>query len=116
MRSPEKRSGLSPKKVSWHQASPNPESITLAEPAEKAPGILSGQVFFLDVNSIDGVNSNHLFMPLVEQLGGECILEWTSNSMGVTHVLFMNGEMRTLEKVIATNGQVRCVNISWLLE
>lgn len=73
-------------------------------------------VIFLDVNKTDGENSNQLFVPVVEQLGGEWVPEWSSNSMGVTHVVFMNGEMRTLEKVVATNGQVHCVNISWLLE
>jgi len=84
--------------------------------AENIPGPLFGLVFFLDVNKIDGENSNQLFVPLIEQLGGECVPEWSSNSMGVTHVVFMNGEIRTLEKVVATNGQVHCVNISWVLE
>lgn len=85
-------------------------------PAENSPGPLHGLVFFLDVNNTEGVDSNKLFVPLIEQLGGGWVSEWTSNNMGVTHVVFMNGEMRTLEKIVATDGQVHCVNISWVLE
>lgn len=113
MRSPEKQ--RSPKKVSWHQ-SPEPQPVLEEEPAGKTAGPLDGLVFFLDVNNTEGVDSNKLFAPLIEQLGGDVIPDWTSNSMGVTHVVFMNGEMRTLEKIVATNGHVHCVNISWVLE
>ncbi|RDI84914.1 hypothetical protein Vi05172_g5050 [Venturia inaequalis] len=113
MRSPEKH--RSPKKVSWHQ-SPRPQPVVEEEPPEKTTGPLDGLVFFLDVNNTEGVDANKLFAPLIEQLGGEVVPDWTSNSMGVTHVVFMNGEMRTLEKIVATNGQVHCVNISWVLD
>jgi hypothetical protein len=115
LRSPEKRIVSSPKKVSWHQ-SPRPQTVVEEVGVKKTSGPLEGLVFFLDVNKLDGENSNQLFVPVVEELGGEWVPEWTSNSMGVTHVVFMNGELRTLEKVVATNGQVHCVNISWLLE
>ncbi|QDS69029.1 hypothetical protein FKW77_009672 [Venturia effusa] len=113
MRSPEKQ--RSPKKVSWHQSPPR-QPVMAEEPAEQTGGPLDGLVFFLDVNNTEGVDSNKLFAPLVEQLGGEVVSDWTSNSMGVTHVVFMNGEMRTLEKIVATNGKVHCVNISWVLD
>lgn len=113
MRSPEKQ--RSPKKVSWHQ-SPRPQPVVEEEPLDNTAGPLHDLVFFLDVNNTQGVDSNRLFSPVIEQLGGEVIPDWTSNSMGVTHVVFMNGEMRTLEKIVATNGRVHCVNISWLLE
>lgn len=113
MRSPEKQ--RSPKKVSWHQ-SPRPQPAVEEESVEKTARPLEGLVFFLDVNNTEGVDSNKLFAPLIEQLGGEVVPDWTSNSMGVTHVVFMNGEMRTLEKIVATNSQVHCVNISWVLE
>ncbi|TID23055.1 brct domain-containing protein [Venturia nashicola] len=113
MRSPEKQ--RSPKKVSWHQ-SPLPQRVMQDEPPEKITGPLDGLVFFLDVNNVEGVDSNELFAPVIEQLGGYVVPDWTSNSMGVTHVVFMNGEMRTLEKIVATNGQVHCVNISWVLD
>lgn len=113
MRSPEKQ--RSPKKVSWHQ-SPRPQPVVEEESVGKTAGPLEGLVFFLDVNNTEGIDSNKLFAPLIEQLGGEVVRDWTSNSMSVTHVVFMNGRMRTLEKIVATNGQVHCVNISWVLE
>ena len=85
-------------------------------PPPREPGILDGCVFFLDVNSLTGSNQNGLFAGLIEELGGQCVQAWSHNNMGITHVLFMNGEMRTLEKVRASNGDVFCVSLGWLLE
>ncbi|KAK3062014.1 hypothetical protein LTS18_004982 [Coniosporium uncinatum] len=36
--------------------------------------------------------------------------------MDVTHVLFKDGDDRTLEKVIASNGGVQCVNVGWAVD
>jgi hypothetical protein len=116
MRSPAKRPHISPKKVSWHQTPPRPASIQEHTSPQKEPGILDGCVFFLDINSLTGSNQNNLFVGLIEELGGACVQEWSHNNMGITHVLFMNGEMRTLEKVLASNGDVFCVSLGWLLE
>ncbi|KAF2436986.1 hypothetical protein EJ08DRAFT_674080 [Tothia fuscella] len=115
LRSPVKHIGLSPKKsVTFRH--PDPPTPAPVEVAPRPEGVLDGLVFYLDLYNQLGVDSRHLFAPLVEQLGGEWIPEWTSNAMPVTHVLFMNGELRTLEKVIASNAEVHVVNISWLLD
>jgi hypothetical protein len=116
MRSPEKRPNISPKKVSWHQTPPHPATLQEKTPPPKQPGILEDCVFFLDINSLTGANQNSLFVGLIKELGGVSVQEWTHNNMGITHVLFMNGEMRTLEKVLASNGEVFCVSLGWLLE
>jgi hypothetical protein len=91
-------------------------SIKPATPPPQAPGILDGCIFFLDINSYSGMNQNSLFVGLVEELGGHCVQEWSHNNMGITHVLFMKGDLRTLEKVVASNGDVFCVSLGWLLE
>jgi hypothetical protein len=118
LRSPVKQPGISPKKsVTFHHPDPPPPApVEVTQQIERPPGILDGLVFFLDLVNQQGADSNYLFAPLVEELGGECVPHWTSNALPVTHVVFMNGNIRTLEKVVASNGEVECVNISWLLE
>jgi hypothetical protein len=115
LRSPEKRlNSASPKKsVSWQNLSPQakPPVVPAAE-----PGVLAGTVFFVDVRSADGTDAGGLFVPLLEELGARVVENWTSNNMDLTHVLFKDGDRMTLEKVVATNGGVKCVNIGWALE
>jgi hypothetical protein len=114
-RSPEKRlNSTSPKKsVSWQNLSPQakPPVVPAAE-----PGVLAGTVFFVDVRSADGTDAGGLFVPLLEELGARVVENWTSNNMDLTHVLFKDGDRMTLEKVVATDGGVKCVNIGWALE
>jgi hypothetical protein len=118
LRSPAKKPGFSPKKsVTFrHPDPPTPAPVEVVEAVQRPPGVLDGLVFFLDLVNQQGTDSNYLFAPLVEEMGGECVVQWTSNALPVTHVAFMNGDVRTLEKVVASNGEVQCVNISWLLE
>ena len=115
LRSPEKRlKSTSPKKsVSWQNLSPQVKSsaVLVAE-----PGVLAGAAFFVDVRSADGTDAGGLFVPLLEELGARVVENWTSNNMDLTHVLFKDGDRMTLEKVVATNGGVKCVNIGWALE
>ena len=115
LRSPEKRfRSTSPKKsVSWQNLSPQVRSpaVLAAE-----PGVLAGTVFFVDVRSADGADAGGLFVPLLEELGARVAENWTSNNMDLTHVLYKDGDRMTLEKVVATNGGVKCVNIGWALE
>jgi hypothetical protein len=73
-----------------------------------ANDMLTGCVFYVDVKSVDGADAGQFFKPLLEELGAEIVPSWTSNSMGVTHVLFKDGDDRTLEKVVARRrSQVR---------
>ncbi|OCL04889.1 hypothetical protein AOQ84DRAFT_107794 [Glonium stellatum] len=115
LRSPEKRlNPTSPKKsVSWQNPSPQVKSPAI--PAAE-PGVLAGTVFFVDVRSADGADAGGLFVPLLEELGARVVENWTNNNMDLTHVLFKDGDQMTLEKVVATNGAVKCVNIGWALE
>ena len=78
--------------------------------------LLSGLVFYVDVKTADGADAGHLFTPLLEDMGADIVPSWMSNAMGVTHVLFKDGDDRTLEKVVASGGMVQCVNVGWAVE
>lgn len=73
--------------------------------------------FYVDVRNATGEDSGGLFIPLLEELGAVCVQHWTSDSSPeITHVLFKDGERSTLQKVAASGGKVKCVNIGWPLE
>lgn len=78
--------------------------------------ILSGAVFFLDVNSADGADAADIFIPLLTEMGATCVPRWQNSLDGITHVLFKDGQKKTLEKVAASGGKIKCVNIGWPLE
>ncbi|KAF2754986.1 hypothetical protein EJ05DRAFT_118362 [Pseudovirgaria hyperparasitica] len=107
LRSPEKKSFESPRKtVTWQQLEQN------ATPS-KNDGILDGMTFYVDTRTNDQVDQSYMFVSYLERAGAVCVPQWSSNSMGVTHVLWMNGDIRTLEKVVASDGAVTCVNVGW---
>ncbi|KAF2703880.1 hypothetical protein K504DRAFT_462949 [Pleomassaria siparia CBS 279.74] len=111
LRSPKKLETKTPKKsVTWISAQEDFESSLLVQ-----DGPLIGTVFFVDVTS-NGTSQNHLFTGLLEDLGAQVIRDWTGNNMGLTHVLYKDGSPSTLEKVHATKGEVKCVNIGWALD
>lgn len=78
--------------------------------------ILSGAIFFLDVNSADGADAADIFIPLLTEMGATCVPRWQNSLDGITHVLFKDGQKKTLEKVAASGGKIKCVNIGWPLE
>lgn len=57
-----------------------------------------------------------LFTPLLIDLGATVIPTWSSNANAVTHVLFKDGDLMTLEKVVASAGAVKAVNIGYPLD
>ena len=78
--------------------------------------ILSGAVFYVDVNSADGADAADIFIPLLTEMGATCVPGWQNSLDGITHVLFKDGQRKTLEKVAASRGKIKCVNIGWPLE
>ena len=78
--------------------------------------ILSGAVFYVDVNSADGADAADIFIPLLTEMGAICVPGWLNSLDGITHVLFKDGQRKTLEKVAASGGKIKCVNIGWPLE
>jgi hypothetical protein len=110
MRSPQKESPQK-KSVTFnaHPYSAFDSSLLITD------GPLSGTIFYVDVQS-NGKAQNHLFVGLLEDLGAQVIANWNSDYIGLTHVLFKDGSPATLQKVKATNGAVKCVNIGWAID
>jgi len=115
----------SPKKsVTFHDhrtpgQSPQPQQlapVALAIPPTPRPSILAGLVFYVDVLDRNGGDARSLFVPLLLDLGARVVPHWASNVDPVTHVLFKDGDLMTLEKVVASNGAVKAVNIGWVLD
>ena len=87
--------------------------------------ILDDVRIFVDIRCANGDDGSAPFESLLAELGAEVVPTWCTNlnrtpgkdtATELTHVLWANGCMRTLEKVLATNGAVKCVNLSWPLE
>lgn len=77
------------------------------------PSILGGLMFYVDVCGSDGSSANQYFSPLLEELGAKITDIWTDD---VTHVLFKDGDEKTLKRVAQSKGSVKCVNVGWSLE
>jgi hypothetical protein len=107
------------KSVTWKESSPRGSGSAQQSPKPlvgASKTLLTGCVFYVDVHTSEGNDASHLFIPLLEELGAQVVPQWISNGMGVTHVLFKDGDDRTLEKVVASNGMVQCVNVGWAVE
>jgi hypothetical protein len=94
--------------------------------------ILQGAVVYVDVHTAEGADASGIFVELLGQMGARCVKSWTWNpraslspvngmdpkegKVGITHVVFKDGGVRTLEKVREANGLVRCVGVGWVLE
>lgn len=106
LRSPQKLEAKTPKKaVTWDDKEES--ELFLYD------GPLQGLTFFVDITS-HGKEHNYVFTSLLEDLGAKVVKEWTST--GISHVLFKDGSVATLEKVIASKGAVKCVNVGWVLD
>jgi hypothetical protein len=107
LRSPQKLQAKTPKKaVTWDDKEES--DLFLFD----GPRPFIGLTFFVDITS-NGKEHNYVFASLLEDLGADIAKEW---STGITHVLFKDGKMETLEKVIASKGAIKCVNVGWVLE
>jgi hypothetical protein len=78
--------------------------------------ILAGAVFFLDIRNLDGSEAGQYFIPLIEDLGGIVVDEWSTSEDDITHVVWNLGEPRTLEKVRVLREPVHCVGITFIME
>ena len=110
---------------------------------EVAPKILQGATVFVDVHTTEGENASGIFIDLLIQMGAKCVKTWQWNppfsvsslspddaddegqgkknssgasKVGITHVVYKDGGVRTLEKVRQAAGLVKCVGVGWVLE
>ncbi|RDA95512.1 hypothetical protein CP533_5476 [Ophiocordyceps camponoti-saundersi (nom. inval.)] len=91
---------------------------------EANSSLLEGAVVFVDVHTDEGGDASSIFIELLGQMGARCVKTWHWNpaggddltKAGITHVVFKDGSKRTLEKVRAAGGLVRCVGANWILD
>ncbi|KAL4947619.1 hypothetical protein BDW69DRAFT_110370 [Aspergillus filifer] len=93
---------------------------------------LRGAVVFVDVHTTEGEDASGIFIELLQSMGARCIRNWSWNprmsvspeeseasvngKVGITHVVFKDGGVRTLEKVRQASGLVKCVGVGWVLD
>ncbi|KAI4690537.1 uncharacterized protein J4E88_002008 [Alternaria novae-zelandiae] len=109
LRSPQKvMDAKTPKKtVAWTDVPADESDLFLYE------GILQGMVFYVDVTR-NGREQNFLFRGLLEDLGAKVVQDISHASL--SHVLFKDGSMSTLEKCLESKGAIKCVNVGWVLD
>jgi hypothetical protein len=94
---------------------------------------LRGAVVFVDVHTTEGEDASGIFVELLTQMGAKCVKSWSWNprssqspgvdgsesvnsKVGITHVVYKDGGVRTMEKVRQAGDLVRCVGVGWVLE
>ena len=94
--------------------------------------VLQGAVVYADVHTMEGADASGIFIELLTQMGARCVKSWNWNprtslspvdgaepketKVGITHVVYKDGGVRTLEKVREANGLVKCVGVGWVLD
>ncbi|KAJ5834826.1 hypothetical protein N7447_000852 [Penicillium robsamsonii] len=93
---------------------------------------LHGAVVHVDVHTTEGEDASGIFVELLHQMGARCVKSWSWNPhsslsladgvepkdlrVGITHVVYKDGGLRTLEKVKKAAGLVKCVGVGWVLD
>ncbi|KAF7714437.1 Uncharacterized protein PECH_002193 [Penicillium ucsense] len=117
-----------------------PQSPSVASTAGKTPRrksisreqALQGAVVYVDVHTTEGEDASGIFVELLQQMGARCFRSWSWNprsslspvdgeepkesKVGITHVVYKDGGLRTLEKVKYAGGLVKCVGVGWVLD
>ncbi|KAI2888646.1 hypothetical protein CBS11852_7037 [Aspergillus niger] len=120
-----------PKRPSY---SPSPKKKTKTPRTSiTAPKLaLQGSVVYVDVHTTEGEDASGIFIELLQQMGARCVKNWSWNprasvspeegtepkegKVGITHVVYKDGGVRTLEKVRHARGLVKCVGVGWVLD
>ncbi|KAJ6079181.1 hypothetical protein N7467_008934 [Penicillium canescens] len=115
------------------------EHVATQSPAKKARRSMStsqqalhGAVVHVDVHTTEGEDASGIFVELLQQMGARCVKSWSWNpisslspvdsaepkdsKVGITHVVYKDGGLRTLEKVKKASGLVKCVGVGWVLD
>lgn len=93
---------------------------------------LQGAVVYVDVHTTEGEDASGIFVELLQQMGARCVKNWSWNprasfvpeqgtdpkdgKIGISHVVYKDGGVRTLEKVRSARGLVKCVGVGWVLD
>ncbi|KAH9863241.1 hypothetical protein IAQ61_009518 [Plenodomus lingam] len=107
LRSPQKMNFKTPKKaVTWDDPEENGVSLLNEGP-------LGGMTFLVDVTR-KGKDQEFLFRHLLEDLGAKVVQDWESGT--ISHVIYKDGNNSTLQKIVASNGAIKCVNVGYALD
>lgn len=113
--------------------------VATASPTKKARRSISteqkalhGAVVHVDVHTTEGEDASGIFVELLQQMGARCVKSWSWNPssslspvdgaepkdlrVGITHVVYKDGGLRTMEKVKKAAGLVKCVGVGWVLD
>ncbi|KAJ5580561.1 hypothetical protein N7450_006862 [Penicillium hetheringtonii] len=114
--------------------SPSPVRSPSKSPRKAKPisQALQGAVVHVDVHTTEGEDASGIFVELLQQMGARCVMSWSWNGrsslspvdgadpkdsrVGITHVVYKDGGLRTLEKVKQASGLVKCVGVGWVLD
>ena len=121
------------------------ETVGRTSGKSRPSDVLKGAVVFVDVHTSEGADASGIFVELLNQMGARCVKQWhwnprssmgdgidetaspdsapaavsstpTASKIGITHVVYKDGGVRTLEKVRLSKGVVTCVGVGWVLE
>ncbi|KAJ5128837.1 hypothetical protein N7526_007003 [Penicillium atrosanguineum] len=122
---------MTPTKAPSIAASPAKTPRPNFNPSSQA---LCGAVVHVDVHTTEGEDASGIFLELLQQMGARCVKSWSWNpraslspvddvdpkeansKVGITHVVYKDGGLRTLEKVKHAAGLVKCVGVNWVLD
>ncbi|KAL4815406.1 hypothetical protein BDW67DRAFT_185686 [Aspergillus spinulosporus] len=121
-----------PPQQTYQARTPSRSVSPVKSPLKQASGCLRGAVVYVDVHTTEGEDASGIFVELLQQMGARCIRNWSWNprvsvspdeeassvngKVGITHVVFKDGGVRTLEKVRQARGLVKCVGVGWVLD
>ncbi|KAI9815424.1 MAG: hypothetical protein M1826_002054 [Phylliscum demangeonii] len=109
----------------------SPPSVAPSSAGSPPPQPLRGAVVYVDVHTAEGADASSLFTGMLVQMGARVVRNWSWNPgpvlasgassprpprVGITHVVYKDGGVRTLEKVRQSAGAVACVGVAWVLE
>ncbi|KAF3386787.1 hypothetical protein F1880_000778 [Penicillium rolfsii] len=138
--SPKRRCSTPRRSIGAHSDIQVPQSPSVTSSAGKTPRrrslpsqqALRGAVVYVDVHTTEGEDASGIFVELLQQMGARCFRSWSWNprssmspvdgadpkesKVGITHVVYKDGGLRTLEKVKHAGGLVKCVGVGWVLD
>lgn len=111
----------------------SPSPIKSSRKSIGTKGALTGAIVYVDVHTTEGEDASGIFVELLQQMGARCVKNWAWNPrasllpesaaeqhkdgrVGITHVIYKDGGVRTLEKVRHAAGLVKCVGVGWVLD
>lgn len=128
------RSSMMPPPRSPSVASSSGKSHRRKSSVNTSKQVLKGAVVHVNVHTTEGEDASGIFVELLQQMGARCVKSWSWNprasaspvdgqdpmhtqaKVGITHVVYKDGNLRTLEKVKSAGGLVKCVGVGWVLE